>query len=309
MNCKKLRKLFPQKTDTSLSSIETFMFDGRTFYVKRDDCIDPYLSGNKYRKLYTLINTPRETIIKVISYGGTQSNAMLAIAALCKAKGWVFEYYTKPLPKKRDLQIGESSNYMQALSLGMQHKELESAFYRDYIASLTLNLDKNVVLIHQGGANQSARLGVEVLAQEIRQSNLYKSDYLGVKSLATPSGTGTTALYLALALPEYRVYTTPSIGDKSYLLEQMNALEEVPSNLIILESEKKYHFAKPYKEFVDLQMRLEKAGIEFDLIYAPKLWKLLLEQTDEEILYIHSGGTTGNASMLERYSYKGLVSL
>ena len=291
--------MFQQKNNISLSCIEKFIFDARTFYVKRDDLIDLYLSGNKYRKLYSLINTPSENLYKIISYGGTQSNAMLSIAALCKSKGWIFEYYTKSLHVKEN----SISNYMQALSFGMIHKELNDDLYRDFIASLSVNLEEKTFVLHQGGADQSAKLGVEFLAKEIRESGLH------VRALATPSGTGTTALYLALSLPEYKVYTTPTIGDKAYLLEQMSALEKVPDNLIILESEKKYHFAKPYKEFIDLHVRLQRTGIVFDLVYAPKLWKMILEKTDEEILYIHSGGTTGNGSMLERYRYKGLVSV
>ena len=282
-----------------LSSIEKIFLDGRSFYVKRDDLINPYLSGNKYRKLYALINTPKERFNKIISYGGTQSNAMLAIAALCKEKGWIFEYYTKPLHVKEN----PNSNYATAIQLGMIHKELELELYKDFVASLMLDLDEKTFILHQGGADRSAKEGIEELAREIRESGLH------VRSIATPSGTGTTALYLALALPEYKVYTTPAIGDKSYLLEQMSALETVPDNLIILESEKKYHFAKPYKEFIEIYEKLKKSGIEFDLVYAPKLWKMILEQTDEEILYIHSGGTTGNASMLDRYRYKGLVSV
>ena len=166
-----------------------------------------------------------------------------------------------------------------------------------------LNLEERTFVLHQGGADKSAKEGVEKLAREIRDAGLH------VRSLATPSGTGTTALYLALCLPEYTVYTTPAIGDKAYLLEQMSALETVPKNLVILESDKKYHFAKPYKEFIELYQKLKNSGIEFDLVYAPKLWKMILEKTDEEILYIHSGGTTGNASMLDRYRYKGLVSI
>ncbi|WP_345979255.1 1-aminocyclopropane-1-carboxylate deaminase [Sulfurimonas sp. HSL3-2] len=286
-------------TKNFLSSIEKIFLDGRSFYVKRDDLIDPYLSGNKYRKLYALINTPKERFNKIISYGGTQSNAMLAIAALCKEKGWIFEYYTKPLHVKEN----PNSNYATAIKLGMIHKELELELYKDFVASLMLNLDEKTFVLHQGGADKSAKEGIEELAREIRESGLH------VRSIATPSGTGTTALYLALALPEYKVYTTPAIGDKKYLLEQMSALEKVPDNLIILESEKKYHFAKPYKEFIEIYEKLKKSGIEFDLVYAPKLWKMILEQTDEEILYIHSGGTTGNASMLDRYRYKGLVSI
>ncbi|MCK4875443.1 MAG: 1-aminocyclopropane-1-carboxylate deaminase [Sulfurimonas sp.] len=280
------------------SPISKIDLEGRSFYVKRDDLIDKYLAGNKYRKLYTLLQTPSDSLNKIISYGGTQSNAMLAIAAMCKSKDWEFTYYSKPISKlQREENLG---NYFHSLELGMQHVEIEHELYRDFIASLRVNLDDTTFLIDQGGAVEQAKEGLEVLAEEIRASEL------DVKSLATPSGTGTTALFLALALPEYKIYTTPCVGDVVYLKEQMGALHTIPNNLVILEPEKKYHFAKPYPEFLHVQKKLLDAGIKFDLLYAPGLWKCLLEQTDEEIMYIHSGGVTGNESMLARYKQKGL---
>lgn len=281
------------------SPISELYVDGRRFYVKRDDLIDPFLAGNKYRKLYTLLQTPSQDLKTIISYGGTQSNAMLAIAAMCKNKGWEFIYYTKPLSTtQKDENCG---NYYHAKKLGMKHIEVVQEFYRDFIASLRFNIDEKTFLIDQGGAVEEARLGLEVLAEEIRVQNM------NVRSLATPSGTGTTALYLALSLPEYRVYTTPCVGDADYLREQMSALHDIPSNLTVLEPKKKYHFAKPYREFLEIQQKLLSGGIEFDLIYAPGMWRALLEQTDEEILYIHSGGVSGNESMMQRYEQKGLI--
>lgn len=281
------------------SPISKITVDGRDFYVKRDDLIDKYLAGNKYRKLYTLLQTPSDKLNSIVSYGGTQSNAMLAIAAMCKAKEWKFTYYSKPISQRvKELDKG---NYFHSIELGMQHVEIDHELYRDFIASLRVNLDEKTFIIDQGGAVKQAKEGLEVLAKEIRTSNSH------VKSLATPSGTGTTALFLALALPEYKIYTTPCVGDVSYLKKQMSTLNKIPDNLIILESEKKYHFAKPYPEFLHVQQKLLDAGVEFDLLYSPGMWKALLEQTDEEIMYIHSGGVTGNESMLKRYEQKGLV--
>ncbi|MBU0720770.1 1-aminocyclopropane-1-carboxylate deaminase [bacterium] len=281
------------------SPISEIELDGRTFLVKRDDLIDPFLAGNKYRKLYTLLQTPSKTFNKIISYGGTQSNAMLAIAAMCKSKNWEFVYYTTSVGDAQKKQnIG---NFAHAIGLGMKHRELQPQYYKEYIASLRINLDEKTYIIDQGGADRSAKEGLSVLAKEIRDSNL------DVKSLATPSGTGTTALFLALALPEYKVYTTPCVGDALYLQEQMRALHEIPENLIILEPAKKYHFAKPYEEFFTLYKRLlQESKIEFDLLYAPGMWKVLLEQTQEQILYIHSGGVSGNESMLRRYDKKSI---
>ncbi|MDD2566566.1 MAG: 1-aminocyclopropane-1-carboxylate deaminase [Thiovulaceae bacterium] len=275
--------------------ISSICLEGRTFYVKRDDLIDPFLAGNKYRKLYALLQTPSSKLSKVISYGGTQSNAMLAIAALCKKKGWEFVYYSKPLSKEqKELSYG---NYAHAIALGMQHREVENELYRDYIASLRVLEDPLTFILDQGGADLRAREGIECLAREIKEANL------GVKSLATPAGTGTTALFLACALPEYKVYTTAAIGTSDYLKEQMLTLcPFLPENLVILETKKKYRFAKPYIEFYALYKKLLACGIEFDLLYAPLMWETLLEQTQEEILYIHSGGVSGNKTMLQRYA-------
>ncbi len=282
------------------SPISKITLEGREFLVKRDDLIDPHLAGNKYRKLYPLLKTQKDKLTKIISYGGTQSNAMLAISAMCKQKDWEFFYYTKKLSTTQKLQ--NSGNYFHAIELGMKHIDIEEEQYKDFVSSLRVNLDSKTFIIDQGGAVKEAKIGLEVLAQEIRE---YNSD---IKSLATPSGTGTTALYLALALPEYRVYTTPCVGDSEYLKEQMQALHEIPENLIILEPKKKYHFAKPYPEFLEIYQNLLKSGIEFDLLYAPGMWKALLEQTQEKIMYIHSGGVTGNESMLKRYEKKGMTS-
>jgi len=279
------------------SSISSIYLDGREFLVKRDELIDPYLAGNKYRKLYTLLQTPANSLCKIISYGGTQSNAMLAIAAMCKEKKWKFVYYSKPLSQtQKEQKVG---NYAIALSLGMNHVEIAHELYRDFIATLQLNLEEKTFIIDQGGAVKEAKIGLEVLAKEIREQNP------NVKALATPSGTGTTALFLALALPEYRVYTTPSVGDVEYLKKQMSALAKIPDNLVILQPSKKYHFAKPYREFLKIYKVLLNVGIEFDLLYAPLLWNALLEETQEKILYIHSGGVSGNESMLKRYEQKG----
>ena len=281
------------------STISKIEINGRLFFVKRDDLVDPFLSGNKFRKLHTLLNTPKENYNTIISYGGTQSNAMLAIASMCSKKDWNFIYYTKKLSLSQRNSL--EGNLVYALSLGMKHIELEQEEYKEYINSLRFNLDSKTYIVDQGGADLSAKSGLEVLAKEIRGSNL------DVHSLATPSGTGTTALFLALALPEYKVYTTPCVGDSEYLKEQMMALHAIPRNLVILEPKKKYHFAKVYPEFFATYKKLLSSGIEFDMLYSPSMWESILEQTDEDILYIHSGGVSGNESMLSRYRKKGLT--
>jgi 1-aminocyclopropane-1-carboxylate deaminase/D-cysteine desulfhydrase-like pyridoxal-dependent ACC family enzyme len=91
----------------------------------------------------------------------------------------------------------------------------------------------------------------------------------------------------------------------AYLKTQMLSLvEQLPPNLVILDPQKKYPFAKLNKEFFTLYRELLDAGVEFDLLYAPLMWKMLLQNTQESVLYIHSGGVSGNITMLERYKRK-----
>ena len=281
----------------SITPISKFTLEGREFLVKRDDLVDPYLAGNKFRKLHSLLQSPKEKYNKIISYGGTQSNAMLAIAAMCKQKDWDFHYYSKPISQTQENEnIG---NLYFAKQLGMKHIQVEHDEYKDFINTMHLNLEEKTFIIDQGGAVLKARAGLENLASEIIEQNP------DAQALAIPSGTGTSALYLALSLSSHKVYTTPCVGDVEYLKIQMLSLvKEIPNNLVILKPKNKYHFAKPYEEFYKMYKKTLEAGIEFDLLYAPSMWESLLEQTDEKILYIHSGGVTGNSSMLQRYDKK-----
>jgi len=288
------------------SCIEHFVFRGRDFYVKRDDLIDSLLSGNKYRKLFSLIQTPAEKYKQLISYGGTQSNAMLSIAALCQQKGWVFHYTSKPVSEH--LKLNPTGSLKLALELGMQLHEVMVEDYTETVQQLKSQADESTLFVPQGGADPIAQAGIEVLAQEISQWQQKQ----GIEKLyvVTPSGTGTTAYYLASTLPTATVLTTASVGDKGYLIEQMEMLGSLPLNLSILENEKKHHFAKPYPEFLAIYQELKEAGIEFDLIYAANMWHTLLQHIDSiegAILYVHSGGLMGNATMLERYRHKGLM--
>ncbi|ATX80589.1 1-aminocyclopropane-1-carboxylate deaminase/D-cysteine desulfhydrase, PLP-dependent ACC family [Mariprofundus aestuarium] len=289
-----------------LSGIEHFVLRGREFFVKRDDLIDPLLSGNKYRKLYSLIKTPAETYDDIISYGGTQSNAMLSIAALCHQKGWDFHYTCKLLPEH--LKAYPSGNLKLALELGMQLHEVAHEAYEETVRQLRLQRKTSTLFVPQGGADPIAEEGITLLAREI--SGWQQEQGLDELHVVTPSGTGTTACYLAYALPDAKILTTPTVGDRDYLIHQMEMLGALPPNLRILENEKKHHFARPYPEFLAIYRELKAAGIEFDLIYGTNMWHTLLQHVeliDGAILYVHSGGLIGNETMLNRYFHKGLL--
>ncbi len=285
------------------SRIDLVKFRGRSLYIKRDDLIDPCLSGNKYRKLYTLTQTSSNTYSKVISYGGAQSNAMLSIACLCKKKGWEFHYYMKSLPSY--LKDNLEGNLAQALDRGMIVHEVPHETYEKKIEELKSLDEEGSLLISQGGADELASKGLSLLAQEINVWRVEKN----IKNLTVvlPSGTGSSSLYLRTFLDkEIELCTVVLVGDEAFQLEQWQRLSKGPYPKILPSPKKK--FAKPYDEYLKMYQELKKeTGIEFDLIYAPKTWIYFISELFEketEILYVHTGGVMGNKSMLKRYTHK-----
>lgn len=238
---------------------------------------------------------------------------MASIAALCKRKGWTFLYITNALSKT--LRENVEGNLKAALADGMQLLELSHEEYRDVIASLygpvqdsRVQWSEGDLLLAQGGADLGAKEGVERLAEEIEVWR--REEGIDRLTVVTPSGTGTTAYFLAVSLPDLDVVTIPLIGTESYLLEQMVHLGALPTNLRLLETDKRYRFAKPYPEYLDVYKELLEEGVEIDLLYAPKMFIALsaaLEKIEGEILYVHSGGVKGNSSMIERYRYKRML--
>jgi 1-aminocyclopropane-1-carboxylate deaminase len=201
-----------------------------------------------------------------------------------------------------------------ALDDGMELLEIPHDDYREVVESLYApTADSRVgdhqgdLILAQGGADLGAKEGIALLAEEIKCWQL-ESDIESL-TVVTPSGTGTTAYFLAKSLPDMTIMTTPLIGTTEYLEEQMQYLGALPDNLTIIETDRQYRFGKSYPEYlIPYQMFLDQ-GIEMDLLYAPKMLIALSEvmtKVDGEILYVHSGGIKGNSSMLERYRHKGM---
>lgn len=284
------------------SKVDRVKFRDRDYYIKRDDLIDRDFNGNKARKLYYYLNSDLSKFKRVVSFGGNQSNAMYSISAFAKLKNLEFIYYLKPLPKY--LKQNPIGNFKFSLENKMRVVESLNFPKQDEFDSKTL-------FIEQGVKSNFAKEGVKLLAKEIEEFK--KSNRVKKLSIVLPSGTGTTALYLQKYLSDIRVYTTALIGDSNYLLSQFKELESDSSFYpTILDLEKKYHFGKLYREFLEIYFELKEAtNIEFELLYDPKSWIVLdsyREKIEGEILYIHSGGVLGNESMLERYrrKFKGI---
>lgn len=278
------------------SRVDEVAFENHSYYIKRDDLIDRDFSGNKARKFHYYLQADLPEIKKIVSYGSNQSNAMYSLSVLAKIRGWRFDYFVDHIPHY--LRDNPQGNYAFALNNGMHIIEGD--------IDLALMNSDDALFIQEGGREENAKYGLEILASEIDEFRISRG--LEALDIFLPSGTGTTALYLQ-QYTQSKVFTTPCVGDSNYLREQFLMLEsDISLHPIILDNEKKYHFGKLYKNSYQIWRELkEQTGIEFDLLYDPKGWLTLLKHRDifdNPILYIHQGGLLGNESMLPRYIRK-----
>lgn len=284
----------------SHSPIESITFENHSLYLKRDDLLHCDFSGNKARKFYYYLHNNFPHITHIISYGSAQSNAMYSLSVLSKLKGWKFDYFVEHIASY--LLENPHGNYKGALDNGM----------RLHIGEPPTSYEPNTLFIDEGGRGENSEYGVRLLAQEIKQWQMLND--IDELNIFLPSGTGTTALFLQKNLPSNVVYTTPCVGDDIYLREQFFSLNpDEKYHPKILKIPKKHHFGKLYRENYKIWLKLQaQTGVEFDLLYDPLGWRVLLSSLDilsKPTLYIHQGGILGNESMLPRYQrkYKELI--
>ncbi|WP_246058345.1 1-aminocyclopropane-1-carboxylate deaminase/D-cysteine desulfhydrase [Litorilituus lipolyticus] len=301
-------ELLSQNKQLTSSPFHPITFNQKQFFIKRDDLLHPYFSGNKARKFAYYLKHNFNGISKVIGYGSVQANSLYSLAALAKLRNWHLDFYCKPIPKW--LIENPIGNYEGALSLGANIIEVDTltANLEDYVVKKTQPLSNSELFIPEGGRCHLASSGVELLAMEIIQDcNKHK---LENPIVMLPAGTGTTALFLQRFLP-YQVLTCACVGKKAYLEQQFEELEPDSTKWPhIISTKKNYHFGKLYPEFFKLWQDIkQQTQIEFDLLYDPLGWLSLQEYlnkkpTERPIVYIHQGGLKGNESMLPRYRRK-----
>mgnify|MGYP000070690707 CR=1 FL=1 len=291
------------------SPITQHQFNGRTFFLKRDDQLHSHFCGNKARKFMQLLEEEHSNIDTLICYGSAQANSLLSLAALAKIKGWKLEFYVDQLPQWLiDKPIG---NYRGALDLGAKVISMQvvasDLHPRAYIEQIRQPGPECIVL-PEGGRSKMSEYGVKQLAMEILSWTRFepKHDFV----VALPAGTGSTALYLHKHLKVHNipVITCACVGGNDYLTKQFDELGE-DDHPEILPLESKHHFGKLYQR--DYQMwldLLEETDVEFDLLYDPLMWQCLEQwqhnNPEKTLIYIHQGGLLGNESMLPRYQRK-----
>lgn len=135
-----------------------------SLFIKREDQLHPYISGNKFRKLkYNLAQAKKEKKETLLTFGGAFSNHILAVASAGKEYG----FKTIGIIRGEELidKIEDNPTLKKAQGFGMVFDFVNREIYRDktdlkFIQQLREQFG-HFYLIPEGGTNDLAVKGCE----------------------------------------------------------------------------------------------------------------------------------------------------
>ncbi|MGB3146105.1 MAG: pyridoxal-phosphate dependent enzyme [Maribacter sp.] len=269
-----------------------------TLFVKREDLIHPYISGNKYRKLkYNLIEAEKKGFETVLTFGGAYSNHIAATAFAASEKGFKSigiirgEELKEKWAQNPTLKKAHADGMLfRFVSREMYRKKSESSFLSD----LEIEFGE-YYLIPEGGTNTLAVKGCEEI--------LTKADE-DFDIVATCVGTGGTIAGLINSIEQHQqVIGFPAL--KGDFLQQ-DIEEMVDNKRWSLNSD--YHFGGYGKITEELVLFIndfkKRTDIPLDPIYSGKMLYGLLDMVKHDtfaprtkILAVHTGGLQGIEGM------------
>ncbi len=271
-----------------------------SLFVKREDLLHPYISGNKFRKLkYNFIEAKILSNNTLLTFGGAFSNHILAVAAAGKENG----FKTIGIIRGEELRakISDNPTLAKAQEFGMVFEFVSRENYRnknnpDFIEKLTEKFG-DFYLIPEGGTNEFAVKG----CQEILTEDDADFDFI-----CCAVGTGGTISGIIKSSKDcQKILGFPALkGD--FLKEDIRKFANKDNWELITD----YHFggyAKIDEKLIHfINDFYIKYNIPLDPIYTSKMTFGVIDLIEKEyfppkskILLIHTGGLQGINGMNE----------
>ncbi len=270
-------------------------------WVKRDDMIDPYISGNKWRKLkYILEGALASGRRHLVTFGGAYSNHLVAVAAACARNGLRSTAFVRG-------EMAENEMLLLCRLYGMELRFTDRLAYKDKRGLFERHFggDAEACFVDEGGAGTPAVLGCAELVTELPPDT---------RHLFCAAGTGTTAAGLLKGIRETGMDTllhvVPVLKGGEFIRAEIARYTDGLDRLVLHTA---YHFggyARTSPELTQFIGRFAAAeGILTDPVYTGKLFfalEDLLSQgrfaADEKIVVVHTGGLLGIWGMKEKFS-------
>lgn len=276
-------------------------------YIKREDLIHPFVSGNKFRKLkYNLAEAKKQNRKTLLTFGGAFSNHIAAVAFTGKLEG----FKTIGIIRGDELadKVENNPTLKFASENGMQFEFVSREMYRykNDEAFLSELEDKfgDFYLIPEGGTNELAVKGCEEILTEEDENFNY---------IACAVGTGgTIAGIIKSSMPNQQVLGFPALKGDFLQNEIRNFADE--TNWQLINGFEFGGYGKVTQELITFMNDFyAKTQILLDPIYTAKMVfgvRSLIEKgffpDNTKILLIHTGGIQGIHGMNQLLEKKKL---
>ncbi len=276
---------------------------GVELYVKREDLLHPYISGNKFRKLkYNIKKAKSMSKHCLVTFGGAYSNHILATAAVGKEFGFKTVGIIRGEELGIDLKktLDQNPTLKQAHLFGMEFMFISRTKYQQKTETSFLreldNQHPNSYILPEGGTNELAIKGCEeILSAEDHQFT----------HITCAMGTGGTVTgIINSSQPNQQILVFPSLKG-NWIRDEINSLQPNKQNWEIISD---YHFkgyGKVSDELITFINQFKKeTSILLDPIYTGKMMFGVLDSIKKnqfkkgsKILAIHTGGLQGIEGM------------
>ena len=267
-------------------------------FIRREDLIHPFVSGNKFRKLkYNLLQAKKENQHSLLTFGGAYSNHIAATAFAGKENG--FQTIGVIRGEELEAKIDENPTLQFAQDCGMK---FEFVSRDDYRLKNTANFVEKLkekygsfYLLPEGGTNEFAVNGCEEILNKA-------DDEFDFICCAVGTG-GTISGLINSSFEEQKVLGFPALkGD--FLQKYIRNFAKKDNFILINE----YHFGgygKVTSELIEfINSFYKKNKIPLDPIYTGKMVFGVIDliqknyfPKNSKILLIHTGGIQGMAGM------------
>jgi 1-aminocyclopropane-1-carboxylate deaminase len=271
------------------------------FYVKRDDLIDPYISGNKWRKLkYLLKRAKGEGKTHLVTFAGAFSNHLVATASAAARAGLQSTAFVRG-------EVVENQMLLLCRLYGMRliFTDRESYKSKQQLFDKHFGGNSSAFFIDEGGASAEAVQGCAEIIEELPED---------LDLLFCAAGTGTTAAGLMHGILKRKMHcalhVVPVLKGGEFIKEEMSAYVNVDEHLVL---HTEYHFggyAKTQPALLEfIAHYASRYGILTDPVYTAKLFfaiedlaqKQLIDK-DAKIVALHTGGLLGILGMQDKLS-------
>jgi 1-aminocyclopropane-1-carboxylate deaminase len=264
-------------------------------YVKRDDLIHPFISGNKWRKCHYLLKHIKSLgFDTAVTFGGAYSNHIHAFSYACKELGIKSigiirgeELASKPL---NSTLIFAQENGMELRFVSRD--EYKKRYNDDYINQLMK--DNNAYVVPEGGTTLFAIDGFKDMLDEIRDEVTFDGIFVPCGSAGTVSGINANLLSNEL------VYAVNVLkGTEPDIVNTLTSFSDKSQFDIVSD----YHFGGYAKSNEVLNSFIEdfqnRYGFEIEPVYSGKMFYAFFDMVEKEMFHdktlilCHTGGLQG----------------